>query len=726
MRFSVVINTYNRGPSLRETLKALRYQTYPHFEVVVVNGPSTDSTEAVLDEFGEAIRRYRCPHVHLSKSRNIGIAAAAGDIVAFIDDDGIPEPRWLEELAAGYDAPDVGGVGGIVYDYTGYNLQFAASVCDRRATPVFDVQAPYTAYQVRGADPFVHLLGTNASFRRDALRAIGGFDEEFEYYLDETEICMRLNDFGYRVRLLDGAPVLHKFLASHLRNDKKALKKPYPVVKNKFYFNFRAAPAGTPVADLLTDGLRFVEKLTNDARWCWEHNRLTAAEFESFCRDVEAGIRDGLERGMNAKRKSCDLPPADPAAFRPYPLLTPAGKRLTVCFISQEYPPGVVGGVGRFTHELAHGMAAAGHEIHVVTRSDHHPTVDFEEGVWVHRVPNQTDGAWNSPELSPLARRVLGWSAAAHAEVKRVASTRPLDLVSAAVWDSEGLFCYLDDDLKSVLTLVTSLKTVTDVTPGMLRHAGIPELLDLERMTVQTAPAVVTPSRNVFDKVRKDYAAPAAAPVIPLGVRDRAADYRPRRTDGRVRVLSVGRLEPRKGIDLLLQAAATLCPEFPSLVIEFIGNDSIPIADLGGATYRDWFARTHAAKSWAKRVVFRGSVSEDELYQAYADCDIFVLPARFESFGLVLVEAMMFAKPTVGCGVGGMAEIIVDGVTGLLAYPNSAGSLTQCLRKLVADPTLRRRLGQAGRERFEAVYATDVMVRNTVQEYTRIAESFAA
>ena len=91
LRVSVVINTYNRGPSLRHTLHALRYQTHDAFEVIAVNGPSTDDTLAVLAEFPD-VRVAHCPEVHLCKSRNVGVAEAAGDLVAFIDDDALPEP----------------------------------------------------------------------------------------------------------------------------------------------------------------------------------------------------------------------------------------------------------------------------------------------------------------------------------------------------------------------------------------------------------------------------------------------------------------------------------------------------------------------------------------------------------------------------------------------------------------------------------------------------------
>ena len=86
------------------------------------------------------------PRVHLSKSRNIGIAHAAGDVIAFIDDDAIPEPYWLAELAAAYDAPDVGGAGGVVYDHTGASFQYEYSACSRVAVPRFDVKPPFDIY----------------------------------------------------------------------------------------------------------------------------------------------------------------------------------------------------------------------------------------------------------------------------------------------------------------------------------------------------------------------------------------------------------------------------------------------------------------------------------------------------------------------------------------------------------------------------------------------------
>jgi len=253
MRLSVVINTYNRGRSLRNTLRSLLHQTYNDFEVVVVNGPSKDNTAEVLAEFEDRIRIYRCPDVHLSKSRNIGIDHAAGDIVAFIDDDAIPEPDWISDLIAAYDSPNIGGAGGLVYDHTGTSYQYEYSVCNRVARASFDRTPPFDDYLTPGADPFLYLQGTNCSFRRNALIEIGGFDEEIEYYLDETEVCMQIIDRGYQLRSLTRAIVHHKYLSSHIRNQQKVVLDPYSTVKNHCCFAVRNGTRTRPMSEVLDE-----------------------------------------------------------------------------------------------------------------------------------------------------------------------------------------------------------------------------------------------------------------------------------------------------------------------------------------------------------------------------------------------------------------------------------------------------------------------------------------
>src|SRR5947209_6412915 len=183
--FSIVINTYNRAASLRNTIQGLLSQDYPDFEIVVVNGPSTDNTADMLRDFSAVIKTADCPTRNLSISRNIGICAAAGDLVAIIDDDAVPEPEWLTQLAAGFDTEDVGAAGGKVLDHTGYSFQYHYSTADRLGNAQWDLTEASPHLNFPWSFRFPYLQGTNACFRRSALLDIGGFDEEFEYYLDE-------------------------------------------------------------------------------------------------------------------------------------------------------------------------------------------------------------------------------------------------------------------------------------------------------------------------------------------------------------------------------------------------------------------------------------------------------------------------------------------------------------------------------------------------------------
>lgn len=115
LTFSIIVNTIDRANSLRTLLYALEQQSYPHFEVVVVVGPTRDNTIEMLQPFNGRIQLLRCPTANLSQSRNIGLHAARGDIVAYIDDDAVPSYHWLAQLARLFTNPDLSGTGGKVY-----------------------------------------------------------------------------------------------------------------------------------------------------------------------------------------------------------------------------------------------------------------------------------------------------------------------------------------------------------------------------------------------------------------------------------------------------------------------------------------------------------------------------------------------------------------------------------------------------------------------------------
>lgn len=720
MKFSVVINTCDRAESLVRTLRALRHQTHPDFEVIVVNGPSTDDTAAVLAEFADDIRVVDCPERHLSKSRNLGIEAAAGEVVAFIDDDAIPEPRWLEELDAAYDADEVAGAGGIVYDHTGAELQYLYSVCDRLGEPRFDVEPPFDAYLRPGADPFVYLQGTNASFRRAALTEIGGFDEEIEYYLDEVDVCVRLIDRGYALRPLAGAAVHHHYLPSDIRNPDRVVFDPYSTVKNRLRFALQYGAATRPVSEVLDEQLVYWDGIRGHARLHRDEGLMSDEQLERFEARLEEGVRVGFARGMEGTHASRELAkPTGP--FKPFPTLRPQEPRLNVCFVSAEYPPAEIGGIGRYTVDLAAGFAELGHEVHVITADPEHDRVDFEDGVWVHRLLTRQLGLAELAE-APAAYNIYR-AATVEQELDRIHASSPIDIVSAPLWASEGCVCTFDRRFPTVLTLMTSMHTIASIHESWDDDPQIAALIELERATVQHSEYLHALSEAVLADARQVYGPrEEVAAVVPLGTRDVTAEYPSRRNgDGRLRILFVGRLERRKGVDVLLDAAERLLPDRPEVELVVVGKDT-ENTEIDG-TYREAFARRTSDAEWASRVTFTGAVSDEELFQQYAECDIFCAPSRYESFGLVLTEAMAFGKPVVGSRVGGMQEVVDDGVTGLLAEPGDADSLTEQLARLIADSELRDRLGTAAREAFDREFARPVTVERTIRAYRGIIES---
>jgi hypothetical protein len=498
MNISVVINTYNRAPSLAQTLLALRYQTYRPFEVVVVNGPSTDDTEQVLARFGEGLKVVYCPELNLGRARNAGVALASGAVVAFLDDDAVPDPHWLEALATGYDSDRVAAVGGSVHYGSGLAPEAgsAATARARNGQPYPNLQPPFWGYTLPRPDRFLHLPGTNVSFRRRCLEEIGGFDEEIEFHLGEADACLRLVDLGYELRLAAGAVVYHKALPNGLRGP-HGLRQPRPVIKNRTYFAMRARPADVSVEVLQDHCDQVAQGMMGEAR---AQGALSADELAAFEEEVDRGLWLGIARGLHGPRKLATIPAARPEQFRAFPALSPAPHPLTLGFVCREAPPEDGYAAAPFTWELARGLAARGHEIHYLTHSPDHERLEFEEGVWVHRLVPEPDGPWCPPGLSPEVKEKLAHAAAVHRAVRSLGQSRHLDLVSVPLRDCEGLYCLLDDELTCVLTVQAPPQPDADPSP----------MRALEQLALRSARHVHALGPSALDEVRREHGCPAA------------------------------------------------------------------------------------------------------------------------------------------------------------------------------------------------------------------------
>jgi glycogen(starch) synthase len=721
---SIVICTDGRPDSLKMTLESLRFLNQRKFEVCVVCGPTEDGTRELVSAWPNPLKIVFNSERNLSISRNIGIRNSAGDIVAFLDDDSIPEPEWLDQILAAYKDPSVGGAGGFVFNHTGMNFQWKFGTTDRLGNADMSWKEAAPELNFPFSYNFPHLLGANSTFRRTALIEVGGFDEEFDYFLDETDLICRIVDNGLLIRQLCNAFVHHKHRASHLRNEANVLRVWYPTLKNKLYYGLIHRHGYHSVHEVIEHWFDFVQTMRETCDWAVYKGFLLRADRERFEKEADQALADGLQRGMNGKVRtmSPEQARAPAPAFLPYSHQSRRGESKTYVLLTREYGPGPVGGGALHVGELAKGLAELGHQVHVVTCVDDVSRVDFEDGVWVHRlvVPSELDEVALT-SAGPVPKAI--WASTSFREhyIAELALRKAIDAVYALIWDCEGAALLRAKRFPVVLGLQTTfalwLNSHSEKSGNekYMREFGRP-MLALEREMILQSHAVHAISNAIRRDVETAYQVSLSddrSAVIPLGIADaskeRRAPIAPRPQDIDVRLLFAGRLEARKGIDVLLAVAPRLLREFTGLQIDIVGNDRIEAAD--GSNYRAEFEAANENQSFARRVVFHGEVASEALRAFYADCDVYVSPSRYESFGLVFVEAMTFAKPVVGCRIGGMVEVIANEDTGLLAAPEDAESLYAALRRLIVDPELRARMGAAGRDRYERLFRREIAAR---------------
>lgn len=209
---TIAICTYNRAECLEGSVSSsFEQKTDFPFEVLVVDNNSADRTPEALSELKERYPRLRTvtePKQGLSHARNRALQESEADYVAFIDDDCILLPGWLQEIAAGFDSPDIGAVGGrtrVKYPYGKRpdwmipSIEGLLGKCDHGEKPV-DVEA---------------VGGGNMAVRRLLALELGGFSPGLGYSGrrvipgEDNEICRRIIESGYRVVYLPKAELLH-------------------------------------------------------------------------------------------------------------------------------------------------------------------------------------------------------------------------------------------------------------------------------------------------------------------------------------------------------------------------------------------------------------------------------------------------------------------------------------------------------------------------------------
>ncbi|MGY4710131.1 glycosyltransferase family 4 protein [Mycolicibacterium sp. CBM1] len=386
---------------------------------------------------------------------------------------------------------------------------------------------------------------------------------------------------------------------------------------------------------------------------------------------------------------------------------------MKILMVSWEYPPVIIGGLGRHVYQLATALAADGHDVVVLSRRPSgtdpstHPTTDeVHEGVRII-------AAAQDPHEFDFGRDLMAWTLAMGHAMTRAGLTLQAkgwqpDVVHAHDWlvahPAIALAEFFD---------VPMVSTVHATEAG--RHSGwvsghiSRQVHAVESWFVRDSDSLITCSASMSEEIGELFGPGLAEiAVIRNGIDSTRWPFAQRRArTGPAELLFFGRLEYEKGVHEAIAALPRIRRTHPGSTLTIAGD----------GTQQDWLVEVARKHKVLKAVHFTGRVDHDQLLELLHRADVAVLPSHYEPFGIVALEAAAAGIPLVTSNVGGLGEAVIDGQTGISCPPRDVGALTAAVRRVLDDPAGAQQRAIAARERLTADFDWHTVAAETAQIY---------
>lgn len=355
-------------------------------------------------------------------------------------------------------------------------------------------------------------------------------------------------------------------------------------------------------------------------------------------------------------------------------------KTLSICMISDDFLPAMTG-VGVHLKLVAPELAKRGHKVCVITtRRKGEAEIEQWEGVTIYRVFTvKAYGFYQALPSRATIRRIL-------------ALVKPELIHHHYVGKMMGTVCGVAEslNLKQVSTYHFGPEVLTQPLP-MRPFRGL--IGWLMRRFNNRFDLIIAPSQNLAKQISADGVhTPVRFITNPVVFGD-SVEVIPADRTGDFTILYAGRLGPEKNIGYLIKAFAALLNSEPKAVLWIAG------AGPEGLALQSLCAQLGVAD----KVRFLGFLDHPTLARYYAACDVFVLPSLVETQGLVVMEAMWFARPVIVTkAIVSAEELVAHGVNGFIVDPDQVDDLTERLKALAKQPSLRAEQGAASRQRANA------------------------
>lgn len=403
---------------------------------------------------------------------------------------------------------------------------------------------------------------------------------------------------------------------------------------------------------------------------------------------------------------------------------------MKIALASAEYPPETgFGGLGSYVYKLAHSLTALGHDVTVVssTLKEMDVTTQRDGPVTVYRIPRPR---YAMRGLGRSINNVI-YSFRLHRMLRHLIREHGIDVIQFPEYLGEGLFHSFLSRTPYVIRFSTPRWLVDELNQGDSRTAGpramINHLIDrwTENMPARRGRAFIFPSRDIMNMMERQIGLKGLHRVIYPGVDvDRFKPFsdpnlrKKYGVDGSFVVLYVGRLEFRKGVHILAEAASRIADRFPNMQFVFVGSDTKSV--LAGGSMRACIEQIFRKNRIEKALKFIEGVGHQDIANIYGLGDILVVPSLYENLANVLLEGMAAGLPIVTTSGGGSPEVVVHGTNGLVVQPGDPEALAGAISDLVTDSETRDRFSRNNREKALKDLSLNRMASETLEVYAQL------
>jgi glycosyltransferase involved in cell wall biosynthesis len=390
-------------------------------------------------------------------------------------------------------------------------------------------------------------------------------------------------------------------------------------------------------------------------------------------------------------------------------------KKLNVCIISREFLPDTAfGGIGTFSHDTALLLKERGHRVTVLSQSlgethtfDHH-------GIAVHKL--KVPPPFGSYRFLPAL--ILGFNFVVLRRLLHLHRVQPFDIVDVPDHLAEGLFAGLFTGLPVVTRLHTPFALLVHLGLNNYRKGLAYALIRLaEKIALSRSTVLYAPCMDLVERCVKLFSLrPISTRIFSYPLDLSLFSPAPREHgDGPVRLLFLGRLEQRKGIETIVAALPRVLARYPDVSLTLVGRDTPNINGYRSA--RQYMQEAFARHGCLDRVRFHDYVALDQLPAFFHAHDIVWVPSLYDNYPIICLEAMACGVAVVVADSGGLPEMVKDRQTGLVFQTGNAAALAECTLELCASAELRSSVAKRARDSVVAECSADTIYARTVELY---------